>query len=101
MKIKINRNEASALCMLIAANGDRLNFVTKFEADLSTAILKVFATKLTSTVFSGDKSSSFKIAPPQMLVLQHILPQCVTSDPFELAVQTTIINQIDQACLSI
>lgn len=100
MTLKLTIDELKVL--LRALNTlDKVGFNTKLESKLSNQILVEFVMQNLRRTLQLKEKYTIKLDGKTLLVLNHVLPQIYPTNEFDIAVMTRIIQEINQACLSI
>lgn len=100
MKIKINNNQLAALIETLKGV-EEVRFTTKYEKDLSVAILKNFLSKLLMRQFSFKPIQSIELDNATLHCLNYILPQITSKNELIYAEIALLYKSINQLCLSI
>jgi hypothetical protein len=100
MKLKLTGNELNSIINSLSYTKG-VTFNTHLEKNLSAHILSDFAKLLLKRAINLDKKYSIKLDAKTLLVLNHVLPQIYPANDYDISVMTRIIQEINQACLSI
>jgi hypothetical protein len=100
MKLKLTKDELTVV--LNALNSlQKVSFNTVLEKRLCKEILVEFVVKQLNRSLQLKKDYSIKLDTKTLLVLNCVLPQIYPTNDYDLSVMTRIIQEINQACLSI
>lgn len=100
MNLKLTIDELKVL--LRALNTlDKVTFNTKLESKLSNQILVEFVMQNLRRTLQLKEKYAIKLDGKTLLVLNHVLPQIYPTNAYDISVMTRIIQEINQACLSI
>jgi hypothetical protein len=100
MKIKINQNQISALVETLKGV-EQVRFATRYEKDMSVAVLKVFTSKLLMRAFSQKPVQSIELDEATLHCLNYVLPQIGSKNELMYAEMAMLYQSINQLCLSI
>lgn len=104
MNLKLTRQEIQSLLMSMQpVYLVSVTFNTTLEKKLSVIIMSEFFKKqfLKVSMNYNQEKFNLKIDEKTLLVLNHVLPQIYPTNDYDLSVMTRIIQEINQACLSI
>lgn len=100
MTLKLTKDELTVV--LNALNSlQKVSFNTALEKKLCKEILVELVLKTLKNSLHPKLKYSIKLDTKTLLVLNHVLPQIYPTNEFDIAVMTRIIQEINQACLSI
>lgn len=102
MKIKLNQEDTFYLCVTLADEVNFDMFSSKYEYDVTTAVLRDFIKRLSKRTFpEQNKASHIKLTQPEALALNRVMPYISSANTYTEAVLITITNEIDLLCRTI